>query len=593
MHPGERRQPHIAGGLGLVDRQLQGGRTACRSHRPGIALVRDWTAGTPPSAESRAVARSPRRDRGAATASSNRCWRRASSPSIASPRTCSHGSSTVRSQCCTWSTRLDAALLVAGRDRGPGGEQPVRGLVPRPVQPVVEGVAALGEFHRLTELAVMRHDVGEVVRAARLQVDVIDRVGQLGGGGDVVAGEIEVTGRRFDPRREQQGVGPVPGRRRVAGRVERGQDSLRASAVAENDPRPAEPVDDAQREQRVVRRRSRPTRRRCWRARRGRRPGARLGDCCARPGWRTSAASANHAACAASARVGQPGVGHRLERERPDAVQQPVAHGRRCASIRWSWAATQRRRRRSPVSGSRADRPRRSPRPPARRALRGRTPPPAAVRHRRRWPGPRVLAGRRGTTGRSSIGSSTCSARRRSGRRLVGSLNTANRSSRRRVISSIDNVLVRAAASSIASGRPSSERHRSCTASSPSLDVRLSALCRGPPGEQLDGVGERQGLRVRTRPHRRRRVAPGWCTGSAAPGAASRRRTASAAAASTTCSQLSRITTAALPLSRSNSAASPPGTFNAAITVSMTSSAVTAVSSLANQTPPIPRRSTR
>ena len=70
------------------------------------------------------------------------------------------------------------------------------------------------------------------------------------------------------------------------------------------------------------------------------------------------------------------------------------------------------------------------------------------------------------------------------------------------------------------------------------------------------------------------------------PGAASRSRTASAAAASRTCSQLSRITTAAAPLSRSNSAASPPVTFNAAITVSSTSSAVVAVSSLANQTPP-------
>ena len=60
------------------------------------------------------------------------------------------------------------------------------------------------------------------------------------------------------------------------------------------------------------------------------------------------------------------------------------------------------------------------------------------------------------------------------------------------MISSIDNVLVRAAASSIASGRPSSERHRSCTASSASLDGRLRALCAGSAGEQLDGVGERE-----------------------------------------------------------------------------------------------------
>jgi hypothetical protein len=44
------------------------------------------------------------------------------------------------------------------------------------------------------------------------------------------------------------------------------------------------------------------------------------------------------------------------------------------------------------------------------------------------------------------------SERRRSGFRLVGSLNTTNRSSWRRVISSTDNVLVRAAANSITNG---------------------------------------------------------------------------------------------------------------------------------------------
>ena len=69
-------------------------------------------------------------------------------------------------------------------------------------------------------------------------------------------------------------------------------------------------------------------------------------------------------------------------------------------------------------------------------------------------------------------------------------------------------------------------------------------------------------------------------------GAASRRRTASAAAASRTCSQLSRITTAAAPLSRSISAGSPPVTCSAAISVSRTSSAVVAPSSRASQTAP-------
>ena len=81
-------------------------------------------------------------------------------------------------------------------------------------------------------------------------------------------------------------VGPVPGGRGVAGRIECGQDPLCASAVAEHDPGPAEPVDEAEREQRVVARCSRPTRRRCWRARPGRRRDARLGDCCAHLAWR-------------------------------------------------------------------------------------------------------------------------------------------------------------------------------------------------------------------------------------------------------------------------------------------------------------------
>ena len=114
---------------------------------------------------------------------------------------------------------------------------------------------------------------------------------------------------------------------------------------------------------------------------------------CARPASTTPAASANHAACAARRALGQPGLRHRLERERADAVEQPVADGAR-------------RRRRSPASGSRAARPRRSPPTPARRARRGPTPPPRAARRRRTWPAPTGRAGRRGTAGRSSTRSS-------------------------------------------------------------------------------------------------------------------------------------------------------------------------------------------
>ena len=55
-----------------------------------------------------------------------------------------------------------------------------------------------------------------------------------------------------------------------------------------------------------------------------------------------------------------------------------------------------------------------------------------------------------------------------------------------------------------------------------------------------------------------------------------------------TCSQLSRITTAALPFSRSSNAGSPPVTPEAAINASTTSSAVVVVSSRASHTPPAP-----
>ena len=202
-----------------------------------------------------------------------------------------------------------------------------------------------------------------------------------------------------------------------------------------------------EREQRVVRRRSRPARRRCWRARPGRRRGARPGGAAHARRSSARAAAANHAACAARRALGQPGLGHRLERERADAVEQPVAA----------------RRRRSRASGSRAARPRRSPPTRARRAPRARTRPPAAARRRRTWPAPTGPAGRRGTAARSSTRSSPSARGGARGLRLAGSLSTLKRSSRRRVISSIDSVLVRAAASSIASGRPSSERHSSST----------------------------------------------------------------------------------------------------------------------------------
>ena len=100
VNPGERRQPYISGRLGLVDRQSEGGSTsvvvtglALRSSKTG-QLIRLCLPEAEMSGRFRGATRWT-------TASSKRCWMRANSPSTASARTCSHGSSTVRSQCWT------------------------------------------------------------------------------------------------------------------------------------------------------------------------------------------------------------------------------------------------------------------------------------------------------------------------------------------------------------------------------------------------------------------------------------------------------------------------------------------------------------
>ena len=90
-----------------------------------------------------------------------------------------------------------------------------------------------------------------------------------------------------------------------------------------------------------------------------------------------------------------------------------------------------------------------------------------------------------------------------------GSRNTLKRSSRRRVISPTDNVFVRAAASSMASGSPSSERHRSCTASSGSAPPsRLPCAAVRRPNSWTASARER-GASSKSAPHRPHRAAPG------------------------------------------------------------------------------------
>ena len=290
--------------------------------------------------------------------------------------------------------RLDAALLVTGGDRGPGGEEPRGGLVPGPVELVVEGAAAIGQLHRAPELAVMRHDVGQVVAAARVQVHVVDASASSVGCGDVVARQFQVAGRGLDPRGQQQSAPLGPGQGLVTGRVERREDPLCASAVAQDDPRPPEPVDDVQRQQRVVDGAPRQERRRCWRARPVRRTGARPDGAAHTLRWTTAAAREPRGVCCEGG-VGEAGVVHRLEGERPDAVEQPVPDRARQTRRPQSPDSLRRRPRRSRANGSRAARPRRSPRRRGRRVPRGRTPPLPGKRPRedRKRPEPPFVVG--------------------------------------------------------------------------------------------------------------------------------------------------------------------------------------------------------
>ena len=165
MDPGERRQAYITGGFGLVDRELQGGRTgvvvtglALRSSETGeLVRLRLQEAET------------SRRLRGATDVEDGVVEPVLDAGQLAEHRVAANVQPRVvdRSQpVLDVIASLDAALLVTGGDRGSGGEQPVRGLIPRPVQPVVERATAIGQLHRLAELAVMRHDVGEVVASS-------------------------------------------------------------------------------------------------------------------------------------------------------------------------------------------------------------------------------------------------------------------------------------------------------------------------------------------------------------------------------------------------------------------------------------------
>ena len=329
MHAAQRGQAHVAHRLGFLDREVQGGGTdlvvAGLALRPaearGLIRLRLEEAET-----LRGFRRAPDVHHGIVEA--------ALEPGqFAEHRLASNVQPRVvdRSEpALDLLARLDAARSVTRRDRRPGREQPARRLIPRPVQPAVERVAPIGQLQRPMEVAVMRLDVREVGAAARLEVDVVDRIGELGGRGDVLASELQAIGGRFDPAREQEGVGAAPGGGRPAGRIERREDPLRGPAVSEDDPCPPEPVDDVDGAQRIV-----------FGA-----PGQRgvdVGSLGAREREVLSLATAPHPlrggaggvreprGMGVESSLGNPSVGHRFERERTDAVEEPVPNG--CRSL--------------------------------------------------------------------------------------------------------------------------------------------------------------------------------------------------------------------------------------------------------------------
>jgi len=136
----------------------------------------------------------------------------------------------------------------------------------------------------------------------------------------VLAGRFEATCRSLDPRGEEEGSGPVTDRGGVAGRVDCAHDSLCTSAVAEHDPGPAEPVDEVERQERVVD--GAPGQGGVDVGALGAGEGEMVGlTAAAHPLGGGSGCFGEPSGVSSDGALGHPGVGHRFQRERSDAVE--------------------------------------------------------------------------------------------------------------------------------------------------------------------------------------------------------------------------------------------------------------------------------
>jgi len=223
VHAGEHGEPHVAGRLRLLDRELERGRAGLVV--AGLALR---------AAEARELVRlrlleaEPARGPGGSPDVEDRVVEVMLDPSqLAEHRVAPDVEPRVVDLA---QPALDlvaggrGALAIAGRDRRAGGEESGCRLVPRVLQPAG---AAGGELQRVRPLAVVRDHVSEVVVAARPQIGV---VGQPGSDPDVLARELEVAGGRLDPGREQVGARPLARGRPLACGLEPGQQPLRGAS---------------------------------------------------------------------------------------------------------------------------------------------------------------------------------------------------------------------------------------------------------------------------------------------------------------------------------------------------------------------------
>ena len=151
VHAGQRGQPHVAGRLGLLDRERE---------RGGAGLVVAGLALRAPQAGQLVglgllEAEPPRRLGGAADVDDGVVEAVLDPRQLAEHCVAAHLQPRVvdaLQPVLDLVARRGGADAVVGRDRGAGGEQPVRGLVPRLLQPLA---AARGQLQRQRELAVV------------------------------------------------------------------------------------------------------------------------------------------------------------------------------------------------------------------------------------------------------------------------------------------------------------------------------------------------------------------------------------------------------------------------------------------------------